>query len=237
MRNPQQTHDLKDLKNVTLLTLDVTNTAQIETAVKQTVSTGKIDVVFNNAGYGLMGPLESATDKQITNQIETNLSGVIRVIKAFTPHFRENGGGMFITTTSIGGRVAFPYAAVYHATKWALEGFSESLAFELAPFGIVVKTVAPGGIKSDFAGRSLDISSHEAYQASFNHMIGVATSGESVFHRSSSEDIAEVVYGAVTDGTDRLRYSAGPDSIRMYAERLAIGDEAFRKKIEGRLMP
>lgn len=237
MRNPQQTHDLKDLKNVTLLTLDVTNTAQIETAVKQAVSTGKIDVVFNNAGYGLMGPLESATDKQITNQIETNLSGVIRVIKAFTPHFRENGGGMFITTTSIGGRVAFPYAAVYHATKWALEGFSESLAFELAPFGIVVKTVAPGGIKSDFAGRSLDISSHEAYQASFNHMIGVATSGESVFHRSSSEDIAEVVYGAVTDGTDRLRYSAGPDSIRMYAERLAIGDEAFRKKIEGRLMP
>jgi short-subunit dehydrogenase len=157
------------------------------------------------------------------------------VTKEFTPHFREMKGGLFITTTSIGGRVAFPFSAIYHATKWALEGFSESLAFELKEFGIGVKTVAPGSIATDFAGRSLELTQHEAYSENFNKMMKVL-SEPSIFTFSTAEAIAEVVYGAATDGKDQLRYTAGPDANAMYAQRLAQGDEAFRKWVANMLL-
>jgi NAD(P)-dependent dehydrogenase (short-subunit alcohol dehydrogenase family) len=230
MRTPENAQELASLPNVTILPLDVTKPEQITSALKQAVSAGKIDVVFNNAGYGLMGPLEGATDEKIIRQLDTNLLGVIRVIQAFTPHFRETGSGLFITTTSIGGHVAFPFASLYHATKWALEGFSESLSFELAPFGIGVKTVAPGGIATDFAGRSLAIAGHEAYQDAFNHMVSTAFKDADT-RFSSAEEIAEVVYTAATDGEDRVHYVAGPDANAMYVRRGEIGAEAARREI------
>ncbi|MFC0513588.1 SDR family oxidoreductase [Mucilaginibacter angelicae] len=230
MRTPENAQELANLPNVTLLPLDVTNPEQITSAVQQAISTGKIDVVFNNAGYGLMGPLEGISDEQIGRQLDTNLLGVIRIIQAFIPHFRETGSGLFITTTSIGGHVAFPFASLYHATKWALEGFSESLSFELAPFGIGVKTVAPGGIATDFAGRSLAVAGHEAYQGAFDHMISTAFEGAE-FRFSSAETIAEVVYEAATDGEDKVHYFAGPDAEAFYKRRLELGAEAFRKEI------
>ncbi|HTJ14770.1 MAG TPA: SDR family oxidoreductase [Dinghuibacter sp.] len=222
MRNPQK------IDNVTVLPLDVTDPKQIDEAVK---NAGKVDVVFNNAGYGLMGPLEGTTDEQIRREIDTNLLGVIRVMKAFIPHFRENKGGLFITTTSIGGLFAVPYASIYHATKWALEGFSESMAFELATLGIGVKTVSPGGIATDFGGRSMDMARHEAYAESFDGMLGRIFKEDGAFHFSTAEAIANVVYEAATDGKDQLRYVAGPDAQALYARRLEIGAEASRKEI------
>jgi short-subunit dehydrogenase len=116
-----------------------------------------------------MGPLE-ASDDQIVKQLNTNLLGVIRVTQAFIPYFRERKSGMFISTTSIGGLMAFPLNSLYHATKWALEGWSESLAFELNPFGIDVKTVSPGGIKTDFVSRSLDSATSPEYEGMINGM-------------------------------------------------------------------
>jgi NAD(P)-dependent dehydrogenase (short-subunit alcohol dehydrogenase family) len=230
MRRPEKEEELAGIDNVTLLPLDVTDPEQIDAAVKTAIALGKIDVVFNNAGYGLMGPLEAISDAQIGRQLDTNLLGVIRIIQAFTPHFRESGSGLFITTTSIGGHVAFPFSSLYHATKWALEGFSESLSFELRPFGIGVKTIAPGGIATDFAGRSLDLAKHEAYQGAFDHMVTTAFKDwGSRF--STAEDIAEVVYTAATDGEDRVHYVAGPDANALYARRMEIGAEAARKEI------
>jgi len=142
--------------------LDVTNPGQIKTTVQKAIAMGDIDVVFNNAGYGLLGPLESITDEQLERQLDTNLLGVIRVTQAFIPYFREKQKGVFITTTSIGGLVTFPFSSVYHATKWALEGWSESMAFELKKIGVGIKTVSPGGIKTDFLNRSAEIASHKS---------------------------------------------------------------------------
>ena len=156
MRTPQNASGFEGVENIDLMPLDVTNLEQIKATLAEAISSGPIDVVFNNAGYGLAGPFEGASDEQIQRQINTNLIGVMRVTQAFIPHFRERKSGMFITTTSIGGLVTLPFNSVYHATKWALEGWSESLAFELNPFGIGVKTVSPGGIATDFGGRSLD---------------------------------------------------------------------------------
>src|ERR1700761_1739255 len=130
MRNPEKETELNKLPNVTLMALDVSNFAQIRRVVQTAISSGTVDVVFNNAGYALTGPLESYSEEQIIRQINPNQMGAILVTKAFIPYFREKKGGLFITTTSIGGLVTFPLNSVYHATKWALEGFNESLSFE-----------------------------------------------------------------------------------------------------------
>lgn len=225
MRNPESDTELSQLSNVTLLPLDVTNLDQIQSTAKAAIAQG-VDVVFNNAGYGLIGPLEALSDEQITKQLNTNLLGVIRVTQAFIPYFRAKQNGLFITTTSIGGLIAFPLGSTYHATKWALEGWSESMAYELNSFGVNIKTVSPGGIATDFMSRSLDMASTEAYEPMVQGMM--ASSGAMMENASSAEQIAEVVYEAATDGKIQLRYVAGEDAKTLYAQRLAQGDEVFR---------
>lgn len=232
MRKPENETELGERPNISLLPLDVTDTEQIKSTVAQAVAMGKIDVVFNNAGYGLAGPFEGASDDQIVRQLNTNLLGVMRVTQAFLPHLRAQKDGLLISTTSIGGLVAFPFNSVYHATKWALEGWSESLAFELKPFGIGVKTVSPGGITTDFASRSLDLTSHDAYNELMQQVFTKFMDPERHKNYSTAEQIAEVVYEAATDGKDQLRYVAGADALAMHQQRLAVGDEGFRKGIE-----
>jgi NAD(P)-dependent dehydrogenase (short-subunit alcohol dehydrogenase family) len=222
------------IPGVTTLQLDVTKPDEIAAAAAQAIDGGRIDVVFNNAGYGLAGPLEAASDAQIVDEVETNLMGVIRTTRAFIPYFRERCAGMFINTTSIGGLVTFPFNSVYHATKWAVEGFSESLAYELAHVGIRVKTVAPGGIRTDFAGRSLVIALHPAYADPVKKALAAFTDPARTAKHSSPEQIAEVVFEAATDGSRRLRYVAGDDARETYAQRLETGDEAFREAVAKR---
>ena len=211
MRKPENETELTKLDNIEILPLDVTDLEQIISTCQKAIERG-VDVVFNNAGYGLAGPFEGATDNQIRRELNTNLFGVLRVTKQFISHFRAKKSGVFITTTSIGGHVTFPFNSVYHATKWALEGWSESLSYELAPFGIQVKTVAPGGIKTDFITRSLVVSTHDAYNSMVNKVMSTFTDPERQRTYSTSEQIAEVVYEAATDGKDQIRYIAGADA-------------------------
>jgi NAD(P)-dependent dehydrogenase (short-subunit alcohol dehydrogenase family) len=228
MRKPENEKELTLIDNITLLPLDVTNVNQIKATTQQAIASGDIDIVFNNAGYGLMGPLESTTDEQLVRQLDTNLLGIIRVTQAFIPYFRERKQGLFISTTSIGGLITFPFSSVYHATKWALEGWSESMSFELKKIGVGIKTVSPGGIKTDFLSRSADMAAHPAYDAWLEGMFAQITED----HFTPAEQIAEVVYEAATDGKEQLRYVAGEDAKALYAQRLEIGDEAFRKQME-----
>ncbi|HWB26022.1 MAG TPA: SDR family oxidoreductase [Chitinophagaceae bacterium] len=232
MRKPENEKELGVIDNISLLPLDVTSIPQINEAVQTAIALGDIDVVFNNAGYGLMGPLEATSDEQLVREIDTNILGVIRVTQAFIPYFRQKQSGLFITTTSIGGLIAFPFASVYHATKWALEGWSESMAFELKKIGVGIKTVSPGGIKTDFLNRSAQISSHPVYQPWVEKMF----SHISEDNFTAAEQIAEVVYEAATDGKEQLRYVAGEDAKAHYARRLQLGDEAFRLQMEQALL-
>jgi NAD(P)-dependent dehydrogenase (short-subunit alcohol dehydrogenase family) len=229
MRNPEKEKELGNLSGVILMALDVTDPRAIEGVAERVVTSGGVDVVFNNAGYGLAGALEALTDEQIVRLVNTNMLGTIRTTKAFIPHFREKRAGLFINTTSIGGRIAVPFNSIYHATKWATEGWSESMAFELNQFGIGIKTIEPGGIRSDFFTRSFDSGRHPAYDALVNKVMGMITNPKQMETYSSPEQIAEVVYEAATDGKDQLRYIAGADAQATYATRLQLGEEAFRK--------
>ena len=131
--------------------LDVTDTAAIRQVVERSFSRlGRIDVIISNAGYGLFGTAEELTDKQVEHIVATNLVGSIQLIRAALPHLRAQGGGRVIQISSYGGQVAFPGNSMYHATKWGIEGFVESVAQEVASFGIGMTIIEPGGARTEF---------------------------------------------------------------------------------------
>jgi NAD(P)-dependent dehydrogenase (short-subunit alcohol dehydrogenase family) len=131
--------------------LDVTDAAAVRDTVDRSFSVlGRIDVIVSNAGYGLFGAAEELSDEQVSRIIATNLTGSIQLIRAALPHLRAQGGGRIIQISSYGGQVAFPGNSLYHATKWGIEGFAESVAQEVAPFGIGVTIVEPGGARTEF---------------------------------------------------------------------------------------
>jgi len=233
MRNPGSAPELAEKGNITVLPLDVTDPEAIRRTAAQVLESHRVDVVLNNAGYGLAGPFEGATDDDLRRQIDTNLMGVLRVTQAFLPHFRATGGGTFVTITSVGGHVTFPFNSVYHATKWGLEGWNESLAFELAPFGIRAKTVAPGGIATDFAGRSLTLTKHPEYDELVKKTM--AGFGQNR-NRSTAEQVAEVVYEAATDGKAQVHYVAGKDAKMLIRLRKWLGVPRFTAMIRKRFL-
>ena len=137
------------------LTLDVDDKAAVETAVAQAVERfGRIDVAVNNAGYGQFGMVEEVTEAEARAQFETNVFGALWVTQAVLPVMRTQGGGHILQVSSIGGISAFPNIGLYNASKWALEGFSQSLAAEVADFGIKVTLIEPGGFSTDWGGAS-----------------------------------------------------------------------------------
>lgn len=152
--------DLDDLVQqygdaVVPLTLDVTDRAAVFSAVeKATDALGRLEVVVNNAGYGLFGAVEEITEQQLRDQLEVNLFGVLHVTQAVLPVLREQGSGHIVQISTVGGIAAFPNLGGYHASKWALEGLSESLAQEVGQFGIKVTLVEPGGFETDWSGAS-----------------------------------------------------------------------------------
>ena len=142
---------------VACIELDVTKPEQVRSAVKQTIDLfGRIDVAVNNAGYGLIGAVEEVTDAEIRRQFETNWFGALDVTRVILPYFRKQRSGHFVNISSIGGFRAIAGAAIYNATKFALEALSEALAKEVAPLGIRVVLVEPGPFRTDFGGRSID---------------------------------------------------------------------------------
>jgi NAD(P)-dependent dehydrogenase (short-subunit alcohol dehydrogenase family) len=134
--------------------LDVTDASAVRAVVARAFETmGRIDVVVNNAGFGLFGAAEEVTDDQVMRQIQTNLVGSIDVIRAVLPALRAQGGGRILQVSSEGGQIAYPNFSIYHATKWGIEGFVESVAREVAPFGIEFTLIEPGPTKTSFGSR------------------------------------------------------------------------------------
>ena len=229
MRTPANETELNALERVLVTRLDVTDAASIEAALEAAQAKfGHIDVLLNNAGYGTIGPLEAFSMDRIERQFNTNVIGLIATTKAVIPHFRARNSGTIINVSSIGGRMAFPFMSLYHGTKWAVEGLSEAMYFEMEAIGVKVKIVEPGGVKTDFGGRSLDLANDESmaeYQAIFGKLM--ATMGAMGDNLSEPPLIADVIYEAATDGTNKLRYRAGADAEQLLGQRDAVDDMTF----------
>lgn len=229
MRNPDSETELKDLDNVLLGRLDVLDPDSIEKAVAGSIQRfGRIDVLVNNAGYGAFGPLEAFSRENIIRQFNTNVIGLMDVTRAVLPHFRSNKSGVIVNISSIGGKMSFPLGSLYHGTKFAVEGISEALSYELEQFGAKVKIVEPGAIATDFAGRSLDFSNDESL-TEYQGLVGKVNEGMPAFFENASPAsvVAGVIYEAATDGTSKLRYTAGEDAAEIIARRKAADDETF----------
>ncbi len=211
MRSPEKENELGKLPNVKLYKLDVLDSASIESAIQATIRDfGGLDVVVNNAGYGAVGIFEAATDTQIRRQFDTNVFGVMNVIRAILPHFREKRNGTIVNVTSMGGLITFPLYSVYHGTKWAVEGFAEALQFELRQFNIRVKNVEPGAIKTDFYERSMDLFKKDGLTAYDNYQNIVYSKTQQVGETASGpEVVAKKIFKAATDTNYKLRYPVG----------------------------
>ena len=236
MRKPENESELGQIANIRLYQLDVTDQASIDSATAQILNNyEKVDVVLNNAGYGLIGPFEAASIGQIRRQFDTNVFGLMEVTRAFLPHFRANKAGLFLNVSSIGGRITYPLNSLYHSSKWAVEGFSESLAFELGELGIRVKLIEPGGVATDFGGRSMTLAMSADLPEYMPMGQKVMAAFQSRGPASSAEQIAAGIYEAATDGKSQMRYLLGDDAKESYAMREQVGDDAFIAGMRARM--
>lgn len=230
MRNPTSDagRDLAQVSGVTVDRLDVTDPASIQASVEALVARhGRIDVVVNNAGQGLLGPFEPQTPAQVEGQFVTNALGPINVTRAVLPTLRRQGGGVIVNVTSIGGLTTMPLNAVYHATKYAVDGFSEALRYELDPLGVTVKVVAPGGVATAFgatASQSLATTDPGAYADTLGKVVATFRNRAGGVY-STPEAIAEVILEAATDGKPQMRYVAGADAEALLAMRAELNDD------------
>ncbi|HUQ59090.1 SDR family oxidoreductase [Lentzea sp.] len=209
--------------------LDVTDTAALRATVDRAFAElGRIDVVVSNAGYGLFGAAEELSDDQIDRQIATNLTASIQLARAATPHLRGQGGGRFIQLASIGGQVAFPAMSLYHATKWGIEGFWESAAAELAPFGIGVTLVEPGFARTNFgAGAAVLGDALPEYADGPSGQLRRVYSGElpPLPVPGDPEKIAAAIIASAGQAEAPLRLTLGSDAY-------ALGTAALRGRLE-----
>lgn len=226
MRSPDKETELTELDNVLVTKLDVADRDSIREAVDAgTARFGQIDVLMNNAGFAVYGPLEAISSEAIREQFETNVFGLLETTKAVLPHFRARREGMILNISSIGGVLAFPLGTLYHGSKWAVEGLSEALSFELREIGVTVKIIEPGDTLTDIR---IDVVNDES-MTEYQHLVSTFPNSYAPIKAQGSEPtvIAEAIFRAATDGKDQLRYPAGEDAITKVAKRKAEDEQAF----------
>jgi len=207
MRQPEKETELNQLSNVHLLKLDLTNPSQIMEAAKKAEEIAPVDMLLNNAAYGLIGPFEGITQEQLSQQINTNFLGTLLVTKAFLPYFRARKQGTILTVTSSTANISYPFVSVYAATKSALQNWTEGMSYELNQFGIKIKTIVPAYMQTSF-GNNAQIATHPDYDTLFNKYL-TAMKQDSNAKRDVPEDIATIIYQTAIEDKDQLHYAAG----------------------------
>ncbi len=233
MRDPEHGKEQEALDRVLVTALDVTKPDTIERAVRAGIGRfHSIDVLVNNAGFGAYGPLEATSMEVVRRQFDTNVIGLLETTKAVLPHFRARHSGVIVNISSIGGKVTFPLGTLYHGTKFAVEGISESLSYEMQAIGVKVRIVEPGAIKTDFATRSFAFSNDESMVEYQPTVKGVMTAVEPMMANGADPVVvAEVIYQAATDGSDQLRYPAGADAQPILDKRRSQDDQTFMREM------
>ncbi|MCX5557364.1 oxidoreductase [Streptomyces sp. NBC_00038] len=237
-RKPEQLDDLvrRFGDQVRAVALDVTDPAAARAAVRHAVdSFGRLDVLVNNAGYADVASIEDVTEDAFRAQIDTNLHGVVNVTKAALPVLREQGSGHIVQISSVGGRVGTPGLSAYQAAKWAVGGFSEVLAQEVAPFGIKVTVIEPGGLRTDWAGSSMSTPPiSDPYKPVIEPMAGFLSQADGTQPGDPARAAQAILH--VTEAADPpVRLLLGSDAVAVagaMAQNLAASDAKWRKVSE-----
>ena len=224
MRNLQKAGDLASLANVEIMPLDVTDSTQIRATCADALARYDIDVLFNNAGYGAMAPLEKFDEQTIRTLFDTDVFGTMFVTQQFIPHFKQRKRGLILTTTSLAAIIALPRDTVYGAAKRAQQGMLESLYYEMKPFGVGVKAIIPGGTKTNFQTPVNDVTGYEQVAANQRRYL---LDGNADF--PGPEEAAVTVWEAVTDGKDKINYPSDSVCQQLYDQYQTMGLEQFKE--------
>lgn len=241
MRNLEKSKSIAEISNteklpLEIIQLDVNDDRSVKEAIDKIVAEdNRIDVLVNNAGYGLFGSLEDLSIEEIKAQFETNFFGVIRVTQKVLPIMRKQNSGTIVNLSSVGGRVGVPVLSAYQSTKFALEGLSESLSYELEPFGIRVVIVEPGFIRTNIMNSSI-MAKKAADRESpyFSLMQKVENHFKSMMDNpltSQPEEVANVILQAITSENPQLRYTAGNDAATVMQAKKTMSDSEFANLI------
>lgn len=241
VRNTNKSASLESIANaerlpLKLIQLDVTDDSSVKDAVEKIVlEKGRIDVLVNNAGYGLFGAFEDLSLDEIKAQFETNFFGVIRVTQHVLPIMRtpQNGGGVIVNVSSINGLIAFPVISAYVGTKFAIEGLSESIAYELEPFGIKVILIEPGAIGSNFMKGSVLPKRALDPQSPYSELVQKFSVKTSSQHDNATqpEEVAKTIFQAISIEKPEFRYVVGNDAVSLLEARKNMPYSEFQKMI------
>ncbi|WP_165045278.1 SDR family oxidoreductase [Dysgonomonas sp. ZJ709] len=234
MRSPEKLSIFAENRNISTYLLDVKNKDSIRECIQHVIQDfSKIDAIVNNAGIYTINPLELSSDEIIDDILETNIKGVLYTTKAILEHFRENKSGVIVNISSIAGRATFPFQSVYHTSKWAIEGFSESLYYELEPIGIKVKVVEPGVVKTELYNSVLDSpleqypdEYRDRFKKSHHSLINNYKNGY------SPKQDAQTIYKAVNSRNSKLRYPSDNTTKLAFFLRALLPLSVFQKIIK-----
>jgi len=234
MRNEKQLSTFSEYQNITTYLLDVKDNESVKTSIKTIIQDAtKIDVIVNNAGIYDTNPLEATPEQTIHNIIETNIKGVLWTTQAILEHFRANKAGVIINISSLAGRVTLPFQSVYHTSKWAVEGLSESLYYELKPLNIKVKVIEPGVIKSNLYHSVSDFNFEDypiEYQTDFKKWHSYVM--QNVENGYSPELEAKTIFKAANSKSWKLRYTTDFMTKTLFALRAIFPLSVFQKIVK-----
>jgi NAD(P)-dependent dehydrogenase (short-subunit alcohol dehydrogenase family) len=242
MRKPDEEMELTQLADVLVMRLDVQDPETIASAIAAGIARfGRIDALVNNAGFGLFGLFESTSRAKIAEQFEVNVFGVMDVMRAILPHFRKHKDGIILNVGSGAGVFTLPMLSLYCASKFALEGFTEAISYELASQNITVKMIEPGGVVSTKFGQrsgaeameNTPLPDYDAFVA-HTHEIFAGLRGARL---ATEEGVAQVIYDAATDGTSQLRYVATEDIKPLVKARRETSEEEYIALMRSRFAP
>lgn len=223
MRNIEKAGELSKMDNVVVMPLDLTDPTQIRDTCAKVMAKYDVDVLFNNAGYGIMAAFERLSEEAIRDVFETDVIGTMLVTQQFIPHFKTRKAGALLTTTSLAGIIALPRDGAYGAAKRAQQGMLESLYYELKPFGVEVKAIIPGGTKTNF---QTPVNDRTGYEEVAKRQAAYLRNGRENF--PGPEEAANTVWEAVHDGKDQINYPADSICKELYDQYTEMGVEQFK---------
>jgi short-subunit dehydrogenase len=243
MRNLKRSKELKKIIRdenlpIIILKIDVTKQNTINQAIKKIMkSSGKVDVLINNAGFGLFGCIEDLSINEIKQQYETNVFGQLRMINSVLPIMRRQKSGYIVNISSIGGRVSYPISGVYNSTKFALEGLTEALKIEVKKFGIKVILIEPDIVRTNFA-KSLKfgkkVNGESPYKSVYEEYIPYYSSSELI--GINPEEVAKTIYRAINSKNPKFRYIVGSDALKIAFLRNIFPDRFIEFLIEHKII-